>query len=168
MTNHIFLSTLSYKKTFKFQQPRFDCLFDSCCCPRCILLLIPLSVISNYLHLSLPACSPVLASSSSGPCLLPFCQSPWVTECGATGISGQAHTKGHWLVRDDHGRHEEWSWHCLHSLHGSLQCDVSCFYPGKECRVLVKVKKKTESKVSCLRETCDKYSGQEEEVLTCF
>lgn len=50
------------------------------------------------------------------------------------------HTKAHWLVKDDHGGHEEWSWHCLNRLYGSLQCDVSCLQSGKERRVSVNTK----------------------------
>lgn len=57
--------------------------------------LISLSVIFIYRRLSLHSRSLVLpsSSSSSGPCLFPFCQPLWLIEWGEAGIGGQAHTQ---------------------------------------------------------------------------
>lgn len=58
------------------------------------LFLIPYFYPSPSISACLFTC-PVLpcSSPSSGPCLLPFCQCPWVIECSETGIGGQAHTQ---------------------------------------------------------------------------
>lgn len=89
------------------------------------LLLIPCSVIPVHYHLSL-SCSAVLPSSSVSLC-------EWLNTVKLASVDRRTHTKGHRLVRDDHGRHEEWCWRCLDSLYGGLQCDVSCLHSGKEC-----------------------------------
>lgn len=78
------------------------------------------------LHLHLLLLQVLVCSHSVSLC-------EWLNAVKLASVDRRAHTKGHRLVRDDHGRHEEWSRRCLDSLYGALQCDVSCLHSGKEC-----------------------------------